>query len=90
MNNWPQDHLIRILGAAYKTPAITKFLVENKITPDLPYTLPKTKGEYIFENTNMFMMKKSRKILKAVGMSSIQLPVVFNLGFRYEVFLFFN
>jgi len=33
--------------AAYKTPAITNFLIENGITPALPYTRPKTKEGYL-------------------------------------------
>jgi len=32
--------------AAYKTPAITKFLMENKMTPALPYTRPRTKDGF--------------------------------------------
>lgn len=32
--------------AAYKTPAITNFLIENDITPALPYTRPRTKEGY--------------------------------------------
>jgi len=41
--------------AAYKTPAITKFLFENDIKPALPYTRPKTKEglmrkhEYVYD-----------------------------------------
>ncbi|SFM37871.1 Transposase DDE domain-containing protein [Psychrobacillus psychrodurans] len=41
--------------AAYKTPAITKFLFENDIKPALPYTRPKTKeglmrkNEYVYD-----------------------------------------
>lgn len=31
--------------AAYKTPAITNYLIENEITPALPYTRPRT-NEY--------------------------------------------
>ncbi|WP_418909835.1 IS1182 family transposase [Bacillus pinisoli] len=33
--------------AAYKTPAICNFLLENGITPALPYTRPKTKEGYL-------------------------------------------
>lgn len=33
--------------AAYKTPAICNFLIENGITPALPYTRPKTKEGFI-------------------------------------------
>ncbi|QVY62134.1 IS1182 family transposase [Cytobacillus gottheilii] len=41
--------------AAYKTPAITKFLLEQEITPALPYTRPRTKDgffrkhEYVYD-----------------------------------------
>jgi transposase len=41
--------------AAYKTPAITKFLMENEMTPALPYTRPRTKDgffrkyEYVYD-----------------------------------------
>lgn len=41
--------------AAYKTPAITNFLIENEMTPVLPYTRPKTKEgfmrkqEYVYD-----------------------------------------
>ena len=44
--------------AAYKTPAITKFLFENDIKPALPYTRPKTKeglmrkNEYVYDEYN--------------------------------------
>ena len=43
--------------AAYKTPAITSYLIENKMTPALPYTRPRTKEgffrkhEYVYNNT---------------------------------------
>lgn len=33
--------------AAYKTPAITNFLLENEILPALPYTRPKTKEGFL-------------------------------------------
>jgi transposase len=36
--------------AAYKTPAITNFLLENQILPALPYTRPKTKDGYFKKN----------------------------------------
>jgi len=32
--------------AAYKTPAITKFLMESEMTPALPYTRPRTKDGF--------------------------------------------
>lgn len=32
--------------AAYKTPAISKYLLENEITPALPYTRPRTKDGF--------------------------------------------
>lgn len=41
--------------AAYKTPAITKYLIENEMTPALPYTRPRTKEgffrkhEYVYD-----------------------------------------
>lgn len=41
--------------AAYKTPAITRYLFENGMTPALPYTRPKTKDgffrkhEYVYD-----------------------------------------
>ncbi|MDQ0228886.1 IS1182 family transposase [Metabacillus malikii] len=41
--------------AAYKTPAITKYLLEHEITPALPYTRPRTKEgffrkhEYVYD-----------------------------------------
>lgn len=41
--------------AAYKTPAITNYLLENEITPALPYTRPRTKKgffskhEYVYD-----------------------------------------
>ncbi|MGD6944529.1 IS1182 family transposase [Cytobacillus gottheilii] len=41
--------------AAYKTPAITKYLIEHEITPALPYTRPRTKDgffrkhEYVYD-----------------------------------------
>jgi hypothetical protein len=41
--------------AAYKTPAIKKYLIENEITPVLPYTRPRTK-EGFFKKMTMFMM----------------------------------
>jgi hypothetical protein len=32
--------------AAYKTPAIAKFLLENEMTPALPYTRPRKKDGF--------------------------------------------
>jgi hypothetical protein len=33
--------------AAYKTPAISQYLIENEITPAFPYTRPRTKEGYL-------------------------------------------
>jgi transposase len=39
---------------AYKTPAITNFLLENQILPALPYTRPKTKDEFFKKNDYVY------------------------------------
>lgn len=50
-----QKPLAVAADAAYKTPAICNFLLENEITPALPYTRPKTKEgfmrkhEYVYD-----------------------------------------
>ena len=40
--------------AAYKTPAITKFLFDNDIKPALPYTRPKTKDGFLRKNEYVY------------------------------------
>jgi len=48
------EHVIEKVGkpeavaadAAYKTPAITKYLIDNEMTPALPYTRPRTKDGF--------------------------------------------
>ena len=35
-----------VADAAYKTPAIANFLLENQMLPVLPYTRPKTKDDF--------------------------------------------
>jgi len=41
-----QKPLAVAADAAYKTPAITNFLLENQMLPVLPYTRPKTKDGF--------------------------------------------
>jgi len=40
--------------AAYKTPAITNYLLENQMTPALPYTRPRTKEGYFRKHENVY------------------------------------
>jgi IS5 family transposase len=40
--------------AAYKTPAITNFLLENRMLPTLPYTRPKTKDGFFRKNDYVY------------------------------------
>ena len=40
--------------AAYKTPAITNFLLENQMLPALPYTRPKTKDGFFRKNDYVY------------------------------------
>lgn len=47
-----------VADAAYKTPAIAKFLLENKMTTALPYTRPRRKDGF-FKNMTMYMTNTS-------------------------------
>ena len=38
--------------AAYKIPAITSYLIENEMTPALPYTRPRTKEGFFRKDEN--------------------------------------
>lgn len=65
-----QKPLAVAADAAYKTPAITNFLLENQMLPVLPYTRPKTKDgffrkhEYIYdEHYNCYLCPQGQ-ILK--------------------------
>lgn len=72
------DQVIEKLGkpeavaadAAYKTPAITKYLFENEMTPALPYTRPRTKEgffrkhDYVYDEHYDCYLCPAGKVLK--------------------------
>ena len=59
-----------IADAGYKTPAIAKMLIDNGITPVMPYTAPKTKDgffkkyEYVYDEYNDTYICPGNQMLK--------------------------